>query len=91
MEKRKGKIFLDHNQNVRGKTLASVYSPRPSPEATVSIPLRWDELEKAYPTDFTILTAPDRLAKVGDLWANILEAKIDIAIPKYGSTHATLF
>ncbi len=79
VEKRKGKVFLDHNQNVRGKTLASIYSPRPSREASVSVPLRWDELGKAYPTDFTILTAPDRLAKVGDLWVNILEAKTDIA------------
>ena len=79
VEKRKGKVFLDYNQNVRGKTLASIYSPRPSPEASVSVPLRWDELDKVYPTDFTILTAPDRLAKVGDLWVNIVEAKIDIA------------
>ena len=79
VEKRKGKVFLDHNQNVRGKTLASIYSPRPNPEASVSVPLRWNELDKVYPTDFTILTAPDRLAKIGDLWVNILEAKIDMA------------
>jgi bifunctional non-homologous end joining protein LigD len=78
VEKRAGKIFLDYNQNVRGKTLASLYSPRPSPEATVSVPLRWDELDKAYPTDFTILTVPDRLAEVGDLWAGILNAKMDL-------------
>src|SRR3972149_4779027 len=78
VEKRVGKIFLDYNQNVRGKTLASLYSPRPSPEASVSIPLRWDELGKVYPTNFTILTVPERLTKVGDLWANILEAKIDL-------------
>lgn len=78
VEKRTGKIFLDHNQNARGKTLASVYSPRPLPEATVSMPLRWDELGDVYPTDFTILTAPDRLAKRGDLWADILDAKHDI-------------
>ena len=78
VEKRTGKVFLDYNQNVRGKTLASIYSPRPSPEASVSVPLRWDELDKVYPTDFTILTTPDRLAEVGDLWANILEAKIDL-------------
>ncbi len=58
VEKRKGKIFLDYNQNVRGKTLASIYSPRPTPEASVSVPLRWDELGKVYPTDFTIATVP---------------------------------
>jgi len=78
VEKRKGRIFLDYNQNVRGKTLASIYSPRPSPEATVSVPLRWDELDKVYPTDFTILSTPDRLSQTGDLWENILEAKIDL-------------
>ncbi len=78
VEKRAGKIFIDYNQNVRGKTLASIYSPRPSPEASVSIPLRWDELGKVYPTDFTILTVPERLDKISDLWANILEAKVDL-------------
>lgn len=78
VEKRTGKVFLDHNQNVRGKTLASVYSPRPLPEAAVSMPLRWDELRDIYPSDFTILTAPKRLAEVGDLWADILEAKHDL-------------
>jgi bifunctional non-homologous end joining protein LigD len=78
VEKRTGKVFYDHNQNVRGKTLASIYSPRPSAEAAVSMPVRWDELREVYPTDFTILTAPERLAKVGDLWANILKEKHDI-------------
>jgi bifunctional non-homologous end joining protein LigD len=78
VEKRAGKIFLDYNQNVRGKTLASIYSARPSPQASVSIPLRWDELTKVYPSDFTILNVPKRLAAVGDLWENILEAKEDI-------------
>jgi bifunctional non-homologous end joining protein LigD len=78
VEKREGKIFLDYNQNVRGKSLAAIYSPRPSPEASVSVPLRWDELKKVYPTDFTILTVPERLAQSGDLWANILEAKADL-------------
>ncbi|MBI1886202.1 MAG: DNA ligase D [Chloroflexi bacterium] len=78
VSKRIGKVFLDHNQNARGKTLASVYSPRPAPEATVSMPLRWDELEKVYPADFTIVNAPERLAEVGDLWAGILDAKQDL-------------
>ena len=78
VDKRTGKVFFDHNQNARGKTLASIYSPRPSPEAAVSMPLRWDELGDIYPTDFTILTAPDRMADVGDLWAGILDAKHDL-------------
>ena len=76
--KRTGKVFFDHNQNARGKTLASVYSPRPLPEAAVSMPLRWDELDDVYPTDFTILTVPDQLRQRGDLWAGILDAKHDL-------------
>jgi bifunctional non-homologous end joining protein LigD len=79
VEKRKGKIFFDHNQNSRGKTLASLYSPRPSPQAAVSLPLRWEEIKDVYPADFTILNACERVAKTGDLWANILAAKHDLA------------
>ncbi len=78
VEKRAGKVFLDHNQNVRGKTLASIYSPRVLPEAAVSMPLHWNELGEVYPSDFTLLTAPARLAAAGDLWADILEAKHDL-------------
>ena len=78
VERRTGKVFLDCNQNVRGKTLVAAYSPRAAPEATVSMPLRWDEIGKVYPTDFTILTAPGRLSEVGDLWASILESKNDL-------------
>jgi len=77
-EKRKGKIFIDYAQNVRGKTLASAYSPRPAPGAPVSTPLRWEELGKVYPTDFDLKTVPERLKKTGDLWADILKAKKDL-------------
>ncbi len=77
-EKRKGKVFMDYGQNVRGKTLASAYSPRPAPDATVSTPLRWEELGKVYPTDFTLGTLPERLKETGDLWAGILSAKQDL-------------
>ncbi len=85
--KRAGKVFFDHNQNSRGKTLASLYSPRRSPEAAVSMPVRWDELRpdgrasarEVYPTYFTILNAPERLAQTGDLWADILGHKHDLA------------
>ncbi len=79
VDKRTGKIFFDHNQNVRGKTLASIYSPRALPSAPVSMPVTWDELDSIYPTDFTILTAAGRLDDIGDLWAGILDAKHDIA------------
>jgi bifunctional non-homologous end joining protein LigD len=77
-EKRRGKIFIDYGQNVRGKTLACIYSPRPSPGATVSTPLRWEELGKVYPTYFTLMTLPARLKKTGDIWAEILSAKKDL-------------
>jgi len=77
-EKRRGKIFVDYAQNVRGKTLASAYSPRPAPGAPVSTPLRWTELGKVYPTDFNLKTMPERLKKIGDLWADILAAKKDL-------------
>jgi bifunctional non-homologous end joining protein LigD len=76
--KRTGKVFLDHNMNARSKTLASIYSPRVAPEASISTPLRWDELGKVYPTDFTIRTVPHRLRLIGDLWADILEHKNDL-------------
>ena len=75
---RNGKVFLDYNQNVRGKTLASVYSPRPTPQATVSTPLLWSELGQVYPVDFTIWSTPERLAKLGDIWADILEKRGDL-------------
>ena len=79
VDKRRGKVFVDYNQNVRGKTLASIYSPRVLPWAAVSMPIRWDEVGKVFPTDFTLLTAPDRLNQVGDLWAGILDARQDVA------------
>ena len=67
------------NQNGRGKSLAAAYSPRAKPGAPVSMPLRWDELESVYPTDYTILTAPARMAAIEDPWAHILEAKHDLS------------
>jgi bifunctional non-homologous end joining protein LigD len=78
VEKRRGKVFVDYNQNVRGKTLASIYSPRVLPWAAVSMPIRWDEVGKVFPTDFTLLTAPERMRQVGDLWSGILDAKRDV-------------
>jgi bifunctional non-homologous end joining protein LigD len=79
VRKRVGEVFVDTNQNVRGKTLASIYSPRATATATVSTPLRWDEVGKATPADFTVLTLPDRLDALGDLWGDVYEAKADMA------------
>ncbi len=78
VEKRAGKIFLDHNQNVMSKNMASIYSLRPLPGAPVSTPVRWDELEDIYPTQFTIESVPERVEESGDLWADALSAKHDL-------------
>src|SRR4029079_4969592 len=79
VRRRTGRIFFDYNQNSRGKSLATPFSPRRHPAATVSMPIAWDELERVYPTDFTLHTVPDRLEAEGDVWAGILDAKQDLA------------
>ena len=61
--KRTGKIFMDYNMNVRGKTLNVAYSPRGAPGAPVSMPLTWEELAKAHPLDFRLTNAAERLAR----------------------------
>ena len=65
-----GRVLVDYNQNAWGRTLASVYSPRPRPLATVSTPITWEELESgAAIDDFRIDNVPARIAALGDLWA----------------------
>jgi bifunctional non-homologous end joining protein LigD len=67
------RVLVDYNQNAWGRTLASVYSVRPTPRATVSTPVTWTEIERGVEIeDFRIDNVPARLAKVGDLWAPIL-------------------
>ncbi len=78
-EKRTGKIFIDYNMNVRGKTLNVAYSPRSAPGAPVSMPLTWEQLEAAVPTDFTVHNVLARLKKSGDRWHDALSAKQDLA------------
>jgi bifunctional non-homologous end joining protein LigD len=77
--KRTGKIFIDYNMNVRGKTLNVAYSPRGVPGAPVSMPLTWEELEAAEPMHFTMRNALDRLEKAGDRWHDALSAKQSLA------------
>jgi bifunctional non-homologous end joining protein LigD len=68
----RGTVYVDYLQNVLGKTLATAYSARASEFAGVSTPLTWKELdEKIDPRDFTIVTAPARFEKVGDLWSRL--------------------
>ncbi|HEY0001632.1 MAG TPA: non-homologous end-joining DNA ligase [Actinoplanes sp.] len=64
-------LFVDYNQNARDHTIASAYSVRGVPTATVSTPLNWSEIPDADPRDFTIQTVPARFAKLGDLHATI--------------------
>jgi bifunctional non-homologous end joining protein LigD len=74
--KRKGKVFFDHNQNARGKTIASIFSARPTESATVSMPIRWDILSSVLPTDYTILNVPEILnRKSANPWDSILGKK----------------
>ncbi|GAA2415831.1 non-homologous end-joining DNA ligase [Actinomadura vinacea] len=72
-EERGEQIFIDFNQNARDRTIASAYSVRPAPHAPVSAPVTWDELADVAPEDFTIVTMPERFAKVGDPHAAIDE------------------
>ena len=66
----RGAVYVDFLQNIRGKTVAGVYSVRARPQPTVSTPLEWDEVdERLTPTAFTIDTVPERLHARGDLWA----------------------
>ena len=69
-EERQG-VFVDYNQNAKDRTVASAYSVRPTPEARVSAPLGWDEVPDCEPTDFTLVTMPDRFVRLGDRHAEI--------------------
>ena len=68
-----GRVLVDYNQNAWGRTLASIYSVRPTPRACVSTPVTWKELGKAIAiADFRIDNVPARVAKLGDLWKPLL-------------------
>jgi bifunctional non-homologous end joining protein LigD len=70
--KRKGKVFVDHNRNAFGQTVASVYSVRPRAGAPVAVPLTWDEVGTVANGDFTIVDVWDRLQRHGDLFAPVV-------------------
>ena len=69
-EERHG-VFLDYNQNAKDRTVAAAYSVRPVPDARVSAPLTWDEIDSAEPGDFTLASMPSRFARLGDVHADI--------------------
>src|SRR4051812_30734892 len=69
-EERQG-VFIDYNQNAKDRTTSSAYSVRPTPDARVSTPLRWDEVPGCDPAAFTLVTVPERLGRLGDPAAEI--------------------
>lgn len=72
-------VYVDYLQNIRGKTVAAAYSVREKPGAPVSTPLRWDEVEPGLdPRDFTLETAPERFARIGDVWAAEMAEPVSI-------------
>jgi bifunctional non-homologous end joining protein LigD len=72
----RGRVLVDYNQNAWGRTLASIYSPRPKKNAPVSTPVTWEELERGFRIDdFRIDNVPARIAKLGDLWKPLLATR----------------
>jgi bifunctional non-homologous end joining protein LigD len=79
-----GRVLVDYNQNAWGRTLASIYSVRPKPRATVSAPVTWKELERGVTIeDFRMDNVPARLRKLGDLWKPLLEKKGRVRLEKF--------
>jgi bifunctional non-homologous end joining protein LigD len=78
-----GRVLVDYNQNAWGRTLASVYSARPKPQATVSTPVTWDEVERGLKIeDFRIDNVPARVHELGDLWTPLLAKRGRFALEK---------
>jgi bifunctional non-homologous end joining protein LigD len=80
----RGRVLVDYNQNRWGSTLASIYSVRPRPEATVSTPVTWKEVEAGVRIeDFTVKNVPARVATIGDLWKPLLAARGRFNLSQY--------
>jgi bifunctional non-homologous end joining protein LigD len=80
----RGRVLVDYNQNAWGRTLASVYSVRPRPDATVSTPVTWREVERGVRIeDFTVRNVPKRIEKVGDLWKPLVAARGRFDLERY--------
>jgi bifunctional non-homologous end joining protein LigD len=79
-----GRVLVDYNQNAWGQTLASVYSVRPHPQAAVSAPVAWPEIEAGVRIeDFHLRNMPERVARVGDLYAPLLERKARVKLTRF--------
>jgi DNA ligase D len=79
-EERGERVFIDYNQNARDRTIASAYSVRARPDATVSAPVAWDELPDVETEDFTMATMPQRFGERGDVQAAIDDAVCDLRV-----------
>ena len=77
-EERGERVFIDYNQNARDRTIASAYSVRSRPDATVSAPFRWEELPDLETENFTLATMPGRYAELGDVQAEIDDTVCDL-------------
>jgi bifunctional non-homologous end joining protein LigD len=83
----RGRVLVDYNQNAWGRTLASVYSVRPTATATVSTPVTWREIEQGVDmNDFRLETVPARVKRLGDLWAPMLAKRGRVALPAGDTT-----
>ncbi len=78
----RGRVLVDYNQNAWGRTLSSIYSVRAKPNATVSMPVTWEEVEQGVEIeDFDLRNAPERIHRTGDLWKPVLakRGRFDLA------------
>ena len=80
-EERQG-VFVDYNQNAKDRTVAAAYSVRPTADARVSAPLRWQEVPRSDPSRFTVKTMRKRVDKVGDLTAGMWRRKASL-LPRF--------
>jgi bifunctional non-homologous end joining protein LigD len=82
-----GRVLVDYNQNAGGRTLASVYSVRPTPRAAVSTPVTWREVARGVAIeDFRIDNVPGRVRRLGDLWAPLLARRGRVALDRLVGT-----
>ena len=78
-EERGARVFVDFNQNAQDRVMASAYSLRPRPEATVSLPITWAELDDVDPMAFTLRTVPEIVADREDPWATMADEGVDLS------------
>jgi bifunctional non-homologous end joining protein LigD len=80
----RGHVLVDYNQNAWGRTLASIYSVRPRPRASVSTPVTWEEVERGVEIDdFRMDNVPARVAEVGDLWGPVVATRNRVRLDRF--------